>query len=44
MTDLFSQKEYERSGDELCSQGLYVDLPPWEYHVLTHWLPLEYPQ
>jgi len=41
MTDLFSQKEYERSGDELCSQGLYVDLPPWGYHVLIHWLPLE---
>jgi hypothetical protein len=44
MTDLFSQKEYERSGDELCGQGLYVDLPPWGYHVLTRWLPTEYPQ
>ena len=41
MIDLFSRKEYERSGDELCSQGLYVDLPPWGYHVLTHWQPRE---
>ncbi|MEW6518668.1 MAG: alpha-amylase family glycosyl hydrolase [Thermodesulfobacteriota bacterium] len=40
MTDLFSQKEYERSGDELCGRGLYVDLPPWGCHVLIRWLPL----
>ncbi|PTR17345.1 alpha amylase catalytic subunit [Nitrosospira sp. Nsp2] len=38
MTDLFTEKEYERSGDEMCAQGLYVDLPPWRYHVLTRWL------
>jgi hypothetical protein len=40
MTDLFTKKEYERSGDEMCTQGLYVDLPPWGYHVLTRWLPI----
>jgi len=28
MTDLFTEKEYERSSDEMCTQGLYVDLPP----------------
>ena len=41
MTELFTGKEYERSGDEMCAQGLYVDLSPWGYHVLTRWLPVE---
>ena len=27
MTDLFTQDEYQRDGDELCPRGLYVDLP-----------------
>ncbi len=40
MTDLFTEKEYEWSGDEMRTQGFYVDLPPWGYHVLTRWLPL----
>jgi hypothetical protein len=35
MTDLFTRIEYERDGDELGSGGLYVDLPPWGYHVLV---------
>jgi glycosidase len=39
MTDVFTKKEYERSGDEMCDQGLYVDLPAWGYHILTRWLP-----
>jgi hypothetical protein len=39
MTDLFTEKEYERNGDEMYNQGLYVDLPAWGYHVLTRWLP-----
>ncbi len=33
MTDFFSAEQYEREGDELCTRGLYVDLPPWGYHV-----------
>jgi hypothetical protein len=33
--DLLSGNEYERSGDELCTRGLYVDLAPWGFHVLT---------
>ena len=41
MTDLFSEIEYERSGDEMRTQGLYVDLPPWGYHVLTRWLRID---
>lgn len=43
MTDFFTEKEYERSGDEMFGQGLYVDLPPWGYHVLISWLPIGYP-
>ncbi len=39
MTDFFTEQMYERSGDEMCNQGLYVDLPPWGFHVLTRWLP-----
>jgi glycosidase len=39
VTDLFTGQIYERSGDEMCNPGLYVDLPPWGYHVLTRWLP-----
>ncbi len=41
ITDLFNGQMYERSGDEMYTQGLYVDLPPWGYHFLTHWLPME---
>ena len=26
--------------DELCNPGMYVDLPPWGFHVLTRWLPI----
>ncbi|WAC09073.1 MAG: alpha-amylase family glycosyl hydrolase [Thermodesulfobacteriota bacterium] len=39
MTDLFTGQRYERSGDEMCNPGLYVELPPWGFHVLTSWLP-----
>jgi hypothetical protein len=31
--DLTSGAEYERDGDELKSRGLYLDMPPWGYHV-----------
>jgi hypothetical protein len=24
---------YDRDGSDLGSQGLYLDLPPWGYHV-----------
>jgi hypothetical protein len=37
MTDLFTGELYERNGDEMCRQGLYIDLPPWGFHVLTRW-------
>jgi glycosidase len=35
MSDLFTGKEYERAGDELFNQGLFVDLPSWGYHFMT---------
>jgi hypothetical protein len=37
VTDLFTQQKYDRGGDEMCNPGLYVDLPPWGFHILTQW-------
>ena len=34
-TDLLSGNTYERSGDELRSSGLYVELSPWNYHFFN---------
>jgi hypothetical protein len=31
--DLMGSAVYERSGDELTSRGLYLDMPPWGFHV-----------
>jgi hypothetical protein len=33
LRDLLGPARYERSGDDLASRGLYVDLPEWGYHV-----------
>jgi hypothetical protein len=33
LADLMSDVRYERSGDELSAAGLYVDMPPWAYHL-----------
>ncbi len=35
VTDLFTGQVYERGGDEMYYAGLYVDLPPWGFHILT---------
>jgi hypothetical protein len=32
LTDQFSGASYERSGDEMQGEGLYVGLAPWEFH------------
>ena len=32
-TDLMGPAVYVRDGDQLRSEGLYLDLPPWGYHV-----------
>ena len=34
LTDRLSGVTYQRSGDELRSSGLYIDLGPWSYHFL----------
>ncbi len=33
LCDPMNGERYERDGRELASTGLYVDLPPWGYHV-----------
>jgi hypothetical protein len=37
--DLTGSATYDRDGGELVSRGLYLDLPPWGYHVfeVTTW-------
>ena len=34
MTDEITGSVFDRDGNELCDPGLYVDLGPWETHVL----------
>ena len=31
--DLMSNALYERDGNDLLSHGIYLDLPPWGYHI-----------
>jgi Alpha amylase, catalytic domain len=33
LKDLTSTAAYDRDGNELVSRGLYLDLPPWGFHV-----------
>jgi hypothetical protein len=33
LNDLMNPVSYDRSGSDLVSKGLYLDLPAWEYHV-----------
>jgi hypothetical protein len=33
LRDLLSTAQYERSGDELASRGLYLDMAAWGYHL-----------
>ena len=33
LDDLMSGAHYDRAGSDVVSNGLYVDLPPWGYHV-----------
>ncbi len=32
-TDLMGKSEYLRDGNHLMERGIYIDLPPWEYHI-----------
>jgi hypothetical protein len=34
LTDLLDDRVFERDGDELAHPGLYVALPPWQFHLL----------
>jgi hypothetical protein len=31
--DLMADNVYDRAGRDIASAGLYLDLPPWGYHV-----------
>lgn len=33
LQDLMGPASYDRDGSELASRGLYLDMPPWGYHV-----------
>jgi len=33
LRDLLGEAHYEREGSELQSRGLYLDVPPWQYHA-----------
>ena len=35
LQDLMKEARYEWKGDDLCNQGLYVDLPAWGFHVFA---------
>ncbi len=35
LADLLADRVFERSGDELADQGLFVALPPWGCHLLA---------
>jgi hypothetical protein len=39
MSDILADDLYEREGDEIAAEGLYVALPPWGYHLLSQWEP-----
>jgi uncharacterized protein YcgL (UPF0745 family) len=35
LADLLGDACFERVGDDLQSQGLYLDVPPWQAHVFA---------
>jgi hypothetical protein len=38
LTDFFTGQVYERNGADMCYPGVYVDLPPWGFHVFARWV------
>ena len=34
LQDLMGSAVYDRDGGDLVARGLYLDMPPWGYHVL----------
>jgi hypothetical protein len=39
LTDLTSDAVYDRDGNEIATEGLFVELPAWGFHVLA-WSPI----
>jgi len=35
LSDLLSDAAFDRAGDELAAEGMFVDLPPWQFHLLS---------
>jgi hypothetical protein len=35
LTDVLQETRFDRDGDELADPGLFVDLAPWQFHVLA---------
>ena len=35
LIDLLDGRVFDRDGDQLTTDGLYVDLPPWGQHLLA---------
>ena len=35
LEDLLRDVAFDRAGDEMAETGLFVDLPPWQYHLLS---------
>ena len=35
LQDMLGSAVYDREGDDLTEHGLYLDMPPWGYHVFT---------
>jgi hypothetical protein len=35
LTDLMDDRVFDRDGGELARPGLFVDLPPWQFHLLS---------
>jgi hypothetical protein len=35
LTDLFTERRYDRSGDEMLDLGLFVSLEPWGWHLFS---------
>ena len=36
LTDSLSGVTYDRAGNEILAEGLYVELQPWSFYVLQH--------
>ena len=35
LDDLLGDARYDRNGTDLASRGIYLDLPPWGFHVFV---------